>query len=124
MKVLRDQPTTDMENVEHKLVFSMTKQVPIAVAQDNENSEQSVISCRSYSASLNSIESSDGLKNNLAPLFMSSSHEQSSSSDKLATTSKLEKSGQQDSYSFDLTKKILLLSLTAESGKPSSYAIS
>ncbi|XP_052189665.1 probable serine/threonine-protein kinase PBL8 isoform X2 [Diospyros lotus] len=93
VKVLRDQPTTDMENVEHKLVFSMTKQVPIAVAQDNENSEQSVISCRSYSASLNSIESSDGLKNNLAPLFMSISHEQSSSSDKLATTSKLEKSG-------------------------------
>ncbi|XP_052189666.1 serine/threonine-protein kinase CDG1-like isoform X3 [Diospyros lotus] len=83
----------ETEKVEIEVKITAGTPIKNVVIQEVKNYNPTwVILDRSYSASLNSIESSDGLKNNLAPLFMSISHEQSSSSDKLATTSKLEKS--------------------------------
>ena len=92
VKVLRPHPTTNIDNVEFKLAFSMSMPVPTATAQDNETVNQSVVTCGSCpGASMDSLES-DMLKNNLASsLYRSREH--SFPSSYLASSSKQEKPG-------------------------------
>ncbi|KAI8014633.1 hypothetical protein LOK49_LG05G02562 [Camellia lanceoleosa] len=41
VEVLRPYATTDMDNVEHIVVYSISKPVPLSAVQDNENNERS-----------------------------------------------------------------------------------
>ncbi|THF97892.1 hypothetical protein TEA_021902 [Camellia sinensis var. sinensis] len=59
VEVLRPHTTIDTGNVEHRVVYSISKLVPLSAVQDNENNEQSVIFCRSCSASMTSLKSSN-----------------------------------------------------------------
>ena len=94
VEVLRSHTSTDTENIEHKLVFSKSKPVPLLAVLDNENNEQSVISCGSFSASMSSMESSDVLKSNLPSSFMQRPQEHSFLSHvDIASISKQDKSG-------------------------------
>ncbi|CAK9187709.1 unnamed protein product [Ilex paraguariensis] len=96
VEVLRSHNSTDTDNIEHKLVFSKSKPVPLLAVQDNENNEQSVISCGSFSASMSSMESSDVLKSNLPSSFMQRPREYSFLSHvDIASISKQDKSGRQ-----------------------------
>ncbi|GFS37576.1 hypothetical protein Acr_00g0052840 [Actinidia rufa] len=92
VKVLRPHPTTNTDNVEFKLAFSMSKPVPTSAAQDNETVNQSVVTCGSCpGASMDSLDS-DMLKNNLASSLYRSRENSFSSSD-LGSSSKQEKPG-------------------------------
>lgn len=93
VEVLRPYTTTDTDNVEHRVVYSISKPVPLLAVQENENNERSIISCRSFPASMTSMESSDMLKNSLASSFAHRSRERSFSSGDFGSTSKQEKSG-------------------------------
>ncbi|KAK2967092.1 hypothetical protein RJ640_007407 [Escallonia rubra] len=86
--VLRADSTPTSEYVEHKPIHTKSKPVPLLAPQDNENAQQSDISC-SYSASINSLESSDMMSSTTYSSrdYSCSSHEVSSG------TSKQEKSG-------------------------------
>ncbi|CAL5384613.1 unnamed protein product [Camellia sinensis] len=92
VKVLRPYTTTDTDNVEHRVVYSISKPVPLLAVQENENNERSIISCRSFPTSISSMESSDMLKNSLASSFAHRSREHSFSSGDFGSTSKQEKS--------------------------------
>lgn len=69
MMVVRPFTTTDTDKVEQKLFFSLSKNVPLLATSNDENNEQFIISCKSYSASIGSSENSDILKSNLVPAF-------------------------------------------------------
>ncbi|XP_028060022.1 uncharacterized protein LOC114263644 isoform X6 [Camellia sinensis] len=101
----RSYTTTRTDNVERRVVYSISKPVPLSAVQDNENNEQSVISCRSCSASMTSSKSSAILENNLTSSFTHRSREHHFSSGDLGSTSKQEKSGQKASCDFKLVKK-------------------
>lgn len=93
VEVLRPYTTAEKENVEHEVVFSMSKPVPLSSSQNNEEIQQSVISCASHSASISSLESSDMLKSNSVSSFFDRSLDHSfSSKDDYSSTSKQEKS--------------------------------
>ncbi|CAL5384609.1 unnamed protein product [Camellia sinensis] len=92
VEVLRPYTTTDTNNVEHRVVYSISKPVPLLAVQENENNERSIISCRSFPTSISSMESSDMLKNSLASSFAHRSREHSFSSGDFGSTSKQEKS--------------------------------
>ncbi|GMP46604.1 hypothetical protein CsSME_00014687 [Camellia sinensis var. sinensis] len=104
VEVLRPYTTTDTDNVEHRVVYSIAKPVPLLAVQDNENNERSIISCGSCPASMTSMESSDMLKNSLASSFAHRSREHSFSSGDFGSTSKQEKSGQKASCNFKLVQ--------------------
>ncbi|XP_059631686.1 probable serine/threonine-protein kinase PBL5 [Cornus florida] len=102
VEVLRPHTTTDTDNIEHKLFLSLSKPVPLSAGQDNMSIEQSVVSCRSYNASISSLENSDMSKTNLASSFKYRSRENSFSSfDDFGSTSKHEKS---DRYTKEESK--------------------
>ncbi|XP_028060021.1 uncharacterized protein LOC114263644 isoform X5 [Camellia sinensis] len=105
MPKVRSYTTTRTDNVERRVVYSISKPVPLSAVQDNENNEQSVISCRSCSASMTSSKSSAILENNLTSSFTHRSREHHFSSGDLGSTSKQEKSGQKASCDFKLVKK-------------------
>ncbi|XP_028060019.1 uncharacterized protein LOC114263644 isoform X3 [Camellia sinensis] len=92
VEVFRSYTTTRTDNVERRVVYSISKPVPLSAVQDNENNEQSVISCRSCSASMTSSKSSAILENNLTSSFTHRSREHHFSSGDLGSTSKQEKS--------------------------------
>ncbi|XP_047306969.1 probable serine/threonine-protein kinase PBL15 [Impatiens glandulifera] len=93
IEVLRQHGNTDTDNVEHKLVFSMCKRVAMVATQDNENSEQSVATCKSGPPVSISLESFEMLKS-LNSAFMYKPREFSLlSSDDLGFGSREEKSG-------------------------------
>ncbi|CAL5333090.1 unnamed protein product [Camellia sinensis] len=92
VEVFRSYTTTRTDNVERRVVYSISKPVPLSAVQDNENNEQSVISCRSCSASMTSSKSSAILENNLTSSFTHRSREHHFSSGNLGSTSKQEKS--------------------------------
>lgn len=71
METVRPHATNETDVTEHKLFYSMSKPVPLLNSQGGESNGQSVISCRSFSLSSGSLESSDMFKANLMP---SSSH--------------------------------------------------
>ncbi|KAK3043664.1 hypothetical protein RJ639_000080, partial [Escallonia herrerae] len=81
--VLRADSTPTSEYVEHKSICTMSKPVPLLAPQDNENTQQSDISC-SYYASINSLESSDMMSSTTYSSrdYSCSSHEASSGSSK------------------------------------------
>ncbi|KAL7262971.1 hypothetical protein ACSBR1_001188 [Camellia fascicularis] len=105
VEVFRSYTTTRADNVERRVVYSISKPVPLSAVQDNENNEQSVISCRSCSASMTPSKSSAILENNLTSSFTHRSREHHFSSGDLGSTSKQEKSGQKASCDFKLVKK-------------------
>ncbi|KAK6792185.1 hypothetical protein RDI58_011266 [Solanum bulbocastanum] len=55
VKIVRPYSIVDADNIEHKLYFSMSKQVPLAPPPTAENTEQSVVSIN-YSGSVESSE--------------------------------------------------------------------
>ncbi|XP_060200634.1 uncharacterized protein LOC132628899 [Lycium barbarum] len=55
VKVVRPYSIVDADNIEHKLYFSVSKQVPLAPPPNAENTEQSVVSVN-YSGSVESSE--------------------------------------------------------------------
>ncbi|KAI3460533.1 hypothetical protein Pfo_017196 [Paulownia fortunei] len=93
LEVLRPYSSNkEIEYIEDKLFYSLSKPVPLQPVDDNENSEQCVISV-SYNASMSSMESS-GMTKNLVPSFTSNSKEHSfSSQDEFGSDPKQQKSG-------------------------------
>lgn len=81
----------EKEHVDHAVVFSMSKPVPLSSLQDNEDIQQSVIST-SYSASINSYESLDRPKGNTVSSLSNRSLDLPS--DDYRSTPKQDKSGQ------------------------------
>ncbi|KAJ4700839.1 Inactive protein kinase [Melia azedarach] len=70
--VLRSHTANETELIENKLFYSLSKPVSLSNPQRSENIEQSVITCRSYSLSISSHESSDTFKSSWMPSSSSS----------------------------------------------------
>lgn len=93
MEVLRPYSSNkQIEYVEDKLFYSLSKPVPLLPVPDNENNEQTVMSF-SYHASMNSLESSDMARNLVAPYASNSMEHRSSSGNDFGSNPKQEKSG-------------------------------
>ncbi|MCD7467553.1 hypothetical protein HAX54_005059 [Datura stramonium] len=85
VKVVRPYSIVDADNIEHKLYFSLSKQVPLAPPPTAENTEQSVVSIN-YSGS---VESSDIPEN----LVMYKQPENSTSHEDFSANPMQERSG-------------------------------
>ncbi|KAL1815675.1 hypothetical protein ACET3Z_018249 [Daucus carota] len=64
VEVMRSYTAVDKDNIEHEVVYSMSKSVPLSSDLEYEHSQQSVISFTSYIASITSSESSELLQSN------------------------------------------------------------
>ncbi|KAM7514743.1 hypothetical protein LguiA_004326 [Lonicera macranthoides] len=91
--VVRPYTSADTDNVEHKLVLSMFKSVPLLAGQDNENIQQSVISLSGCPVSSSSVENSEVFKSNSSSSTYKSRDHSFSSHDDHSSTPKQEKSG-------------------------------
>ncbi|XP_027091232.1 serine/threonine-protein kinase PBS1 [Coffea arabica] len=67
MVVVRPSTISDTDKVEPNLFISLAKNVPLLAAPNEENNEQFIMSCKSHSASMGSLENSDRIKSNLLP---------------------------------------------------------
>ncbi|KAI5650429.1 hypothetical protein M9H77_36434 [Catharanthus roseus] len=90
---VRPYPVTDTDPVEHKLFFSMLKNVPLGTASADENVEQCVVSWKSYSASMGSSEGSDVLNSNLHAFTSGSKEHRFSQHDEHCQILKQDKTG-------------------------------
>ncbi|KAL3513768.1 hypothetical protein ACH5RR_026485 [Cinchona calisaya] len=91
--VVRPFTTTETEKLEQKMFFSLSKNVPLLPASNDENNEQYVMSCKSYSASMGSMENSDMLKSNLVPAFKYNPQDHNISSNQDPGSDSQDKSG-------------------------------
>ncbi|KAG6626101.1 hypothetical protein CIPAW_15G024100 [Carya illinoinensis] len=75
-EILRPHNTSDKDDIEHKLFYSMTKAVTLSNGPGGENMEQPEISCKSYPLSYYSLESSIMSKSNvmLSSSYKSAEH--------------------------------------------------
>lgn len=81
VQLKRPHSANETDPVEHKSFYSMSKPVRLLNCQGGETDGQSVISCRSYSLSTNSLESYDMQRANLIPSYSHGLHEQHKSGD-------------------------------------------
>ncbi|XP_038724828.1 probable serine/threonine-protein kinase PBL18 isoform X2 [Tripterygium wilfordii] len=94
LDVLRSHPADEADAILHKNFYSISKPVPLMNSEGSEekNIQQSVISCQSYSASIDSLQSSTMLKGSAMPSSAYRSWEHSLSSD-FGSSSKQDISG-------------------------------
>ncbi|KAF2296632.1 hypothetical protein GH714_000734 [Hevea brasiliensis] len=92
LKRMSPQSANEIDPTEHKPFYSMSKSVPPSNSQGGENEGQSVISCRSFSLSINSLESSDMTRAYSLPSSSYASREHNLPWD-FGTSSKQHKSG-------------------------------
>ncbi|XP_021605154.1 inactive protein kinase SELMODRAFT_444075 isoform X4 [Manihot esculenta] len=76
VQLKRSHSANETDPVEHKSFYSMSKPVLLLNCQGGETDGQSVISCRSYSLSTNSLESYDMQRANLLPSYSHGLREQ------------------------------------------------
>ncbi|KAF5467836.1 hypothetical protein F2P56_012048 [Juglans regia] len=91
-EIWRPHSTSDTDDIEHRLFYSMTKAVTLSNGPGSENMEQSEISCRGYPLSYYSLESSIMSKSNMIPSSSYKSKEHKSSL-QYGPSYKLENSG-------------------------------
>ncbi|KAJ9166733.1 hypothetical protein P3X46_021440 [Hevea brasiliensis] len=92
LKRMSPQSANEIDPTEHKPFYSMSKSVPPSNSRGGENEGQSVISCRSFSLSINSLESSDMTRAYSLPSSSYASREHNLPWD-FGTSSKQHKSG-------------------------------
>lgn len=67
MMLVRPSTIGDTDKVEPDSFFSLVKNVPLLAVPNEENNEQSIMSCNSHPASMGSSEDSDRIKSDLLP---------------------------------------------------------
>ncbi|KAJ4841683.1 hypothetical protein Tsubulata_002083 [Turnera subulata] len=91
--VVKSRFTNETEVIQHKWFFSQSsKPIPLASSKGGDNSDQSVISCKSHSLSFSSYESSDMYATNLFPSTSNRSRERNASLD-IGNSSKQDRPG-------------------------------